>query len=59
MRYFTQKGREVDHGRFMSRSVKPPILNVTLLDELEEASLGMVRDKVSIGNIEGNSHVWP
>ena len=49
-------GQEVDHGRFMSRSVKPPILNVTLLDELEEASFGMVRDKVSVGNV-GRIHM--
>jgi hypothetical protein len=43
--------QEADHGRFMSHSVSPPILNVTLLDE--EASFGMVRDKVSVVNIEG------
>jgi hypothetical protein len=35
----------------MSHSVSPPILNVTILDE--EASFGMVRDKVSVVNIEG------
>ncbi len=35
----------------MSRSVSPHILNVTLLDE--EASFGMVRYKVFMGNIEG------
>ena len=44
-------GREIDRGRFMSGSVSPPILNVTLLDE--EASFRMVRDKVPVGNIEG------
>jgi hypothetical protein len=48
--YFAEEGLEVD-GRFMSRSVSPPILNVSLLDE--EASFGMVRDKVSVGKIEG------
>jgi hypothetical protein len=43
--------------RFMSRSVSPPILNVTILDE--EASFGIVRDRVSVGKYRGNSHVWP
>ena len=56
--YLSQKGRNVDHGRFMSRSLSPPILNASYPTSCRKPHSGLVRAELLCGEHTENSHVW-